>query len=73
MLLAYLKESGGYKNQRSLGLIQWILAHAIDAIAQQDVQGAKNEDVLALLAMSIEQANYDGGDWIAAYLISLPR
>ena len=71
MLLAYLKESGGYKNQRSLGLIQWILAHAIDAIAQQDVQGAKNEDVLALLAMSIEQANYDGGDWSVAYLVSL--
>lgn len=68
-MLRYLKESGGYKNQRSLGLIQWILAHAVDAIAQQDFQGAK--DIIALLAMSVEQANYDGGDWTVAYLISL--
>lgn len=68
-MLEYLEKSGGYKNQKTLGLIQWILAHAVDAAAQEDFAGAK--EILALLAMSIEQANYDGGDWSVAYLVSL--
>ena len=68
-MVEYLEKSGGYKNQKTLGLIQWILAHAVDAAAQEDFAGTK--EILALLAMSVEQANYDGGDWSVAYLVSL--
>ena len=68
-LLEYLEKSGGYRNQRSLGLVQWIVAHAVDAAARNDIAGCK--DHLALLAMAVEQANYDSGDWSVAYLISL--
>ncbi|CAK9106326.1 unnamed protein product [Durusdinium trenchii] len=68
-MVEYLEKSGGYKNQKTLGLIQWILAHAIDAAAQEDFAGMK--EIGALLAMSVEQANYDNGDWAVAYLVSL--
>ncbi|CAK9007978.1 Pentatricopeptide repeat-containing protein At1g09900 [Durusdinium trenchii] len=68
-MVEYLEKSGGYKNQKTLGLIQWILAHAIDAAAQEDFAGMK--EIVALLAMSVEQANYDNGDWAVAYLVSL--
>ena len=67
--LEYLEKSGGYRNQKTLGLVQWILAHAIDAAAQGDFQGTK--EIIALLAMAVEQANFDNGDWSVAYLISL--
>ena len=67
--LEYLEKVGGYRNQKTLGLVQWILAHAIDAAAQGDIAGVK--EILAWLAMAVEQANFDGGDWGVAYLISL--
>ena len=68
-MLEYLSKSGGYRNQKTLGLIQWILGHAVDAAAQDDFAGVK--EIIALLAMAIEQANYDNGEWSVAYLISL--
>lgn len=68
-MVEYLEKAGGYKQQKSLGLIQWILAHAVDAAAQDDFAGVK--EIIALLAMSVEQANYDNGDWAVAYLVSL--
>ena len=39
--LEYLEKSGGTRNQKILGLVQWILAHAIDAAAQGDFQGQR--------------------------------
>ena len=68
-LLPGVSRNGGYRNQKTLGLVQWILAHAIDAAAQGDIAGVK--EILAWLAMAVEQANFDGGDWGVAYLISL--
>ena len=68
-LLEYLEKSGGYRSQRSLGLVQWITAHAVDAAIHNDMVGCREH--LALLAMAVEQANYDNGDWSVAYLISL--
>ena len=56
-MLEYLSKSGGYRNQKTLGLIQWILGHAVAAAAQDDFAGVK--EIIALLAMAIEQANYD--------------
>ena len=38
-LLEYLEKSGGYRNQRSLGLVQWIVSHAVDAAARNDMVG----------------------------------
>lgn len=67
--LEYLEKCGGYKQQKTLGLVQLILAHAVDAAAQGDSQGAK--EILALLAMAVEQASHDNGDWCVAYLINL--
>ena len=69
-LLEYLEKSGGYRNQRSLGLVQWIVAHAVDAAARNDMVGCR--DHLALLAMAVEQANFDNGDCLISLLEEPP-
>ncbi len=64
-MLSYLERTGGYRNQRELGTIMWILGHAIDCLIQNDVHMAREH--LALLVCSLEQA----GQWNLAFLISL--
>eukprot|EP00435_Cladocopium_sp_Y103_P053730 s754_g17.t1 len=67
-LMSYLERYGGYKNCRETGMIMWIVAHAMDAAAQDDFFATK--EYLALLTAALEQAAMDGG-WGIAYLISL--
>lgn len=67
-MYSYLERFGGYKGQRDLGLITWIVAAAVDAAAAQNFSAVKEH--LALLVCSLEQAAIDGS-WDTAYLISL--
>ena len=68
-MLSYLERTGGYRNQRELGTIMWILGHAMDCLIQNDVHMAREH--LALLVCSLEQAAVDAGQWNLAFLISL--
>ena len=68
-LLEYLERHGGFKSQRTLGIILWMLGYAMDA-------GARGEDRLmkehlALTITAIEQCAVDGGDWGLGFLLSL--
>ena len=67
-MYAYLERFGGYKGQRDLGLITWIVAAAVDAAANQNFPAVKEH--LALLVCALEQSAIDGS-WDTAYLISL--
>ena len=68
-MLGYLERSGGYRNQRELGTIMWILGHAVDSLIQNDIHLAREH--LALLVCALEQAAVDAGQWNLAFLISL--
>ena len=68
-MLSYLERRGGYRNQRELGTIMWILGHSIDCLIQNDVHMAREH--LALLVCALEQAAVDSGQWSLAFLISL--
>ena len=57
----YLERYGGYRGNRETGLVLWILAHAMDAFAAQDVHGGK--EYLALLAAALEQSAMDNS-WL---------
>ena len=67
-MTAYLERYGGYKGNREAGLVLWILAHAMDALAAQDVYGAR--EYLALLTASLEQSAMDSS-WNLAYVLCL--
>ena len=64
----YLERFGGYRAQKELGYILWILAHVVDAAMSGNFELTKEH--LALLVVSIEQAALDS-DWTTAYLLSL--
>ena len=68
-MLSYLERTGGYRQQRELGTIMWILGHAVDSLIQNDTHMAREH--LALLACALEQATMDAGQWQLAFLISL--
>ena len=67
--LEYLEKTGGYRNARESGLVLWLLGHAIDAAAVEDLHLVKER--LSLLAIALEQSVVDKGDWSIAYLLSL--
>lgn len=68
-MLAYLERHGGYKQTKDLGLIAWLLGHAVDAAAVNDMRMCR--EMLALLMVGVEQASVDRGDWGLAYLLTL--
>ena len=67
-LLTYLKEHGGYRGQREMGLVMWLLGHVVDLMACQDYEGAKEH--LALMVVAVEQAATDG-NWNLGYMLTL--
>ena len=67
-MLTYLKEHGGYRGQRELGLVMWLLGHIVDLMACQDYEGAKEH--LALMVVAVEQAATDG-NWNLGYMMTL--
>ena len=68
-MLTYLERTGGYRQQRELGTVMWILGHAMDSLIQNDVHMAREH--LALSVCALEQAAVDQGQWNLAFLISL--
>eukprot|EP00438_Fugacium_kawagutii_P022540 Skav206050 [mRNA] locus=scaffold587:261914:262972:+ [translate_table: standard] len=68
-MLSYLERHGGYKHNRELGLVAWIVGHCMDAAAQGDLHLCR--ELLALLMVGVEQASVDRGDWSLAYLLTL--
>ncbi len=65
---AYLEKYGGYRSQRDSGLIMWLLAFVVDALAQGDVHRAQEH--LSLAVVGLEQASLDNS-WSLAYLLTL--
>ena len=68
-MLQYLERQGGYRHNREMGLVAWVLGHAIDAAAQGDLRHTR--EVLALLMVAVEQSVLDRGDWTLAYMLTL--
>lgn len=68
-MLHYLERQGGYRGHRELGLVAWVLGHAIDSAAQGDFKLTK--EILALLMVAVEQAVTDRGEWTMAYMLTL--
>eukprot|EP00435_Cladocopium_sp_Y103_P011868 s4028_g3.t1 len=67
-MTTYLERYGGFRNNKDVGLTMWILAHAMDAAAQEDFRATK--EYLALLTAALEQSALDGS-WSVAYILSL--
>ena len=63
VMTRYLERFGGYDRQKDLGLIQWQLAQSLDLMARGEVKGAA--DVIALLAVMIDQMALDGKSELA--------
>ena len=53
-MLQYLERQGGYRHNREMGLVAWVLGHAIDSAAQGDLRHTR--EILALLMVAVEQA-----------------
>ena len=68
-LLNYLERNGGFRTQRTLGLVLWMLAYAVDAGARGDDHMMREHLVLAVTA--IEQCAVDSGEWGLGFLLSL--
>ena len=68
-LLNYLERNGGFRNQRTLGLVLWMLAYAVDAGGRGDDHLMREHLVLAVTA--IEQCAVDQGEWGLGFLLSL--
>jgi len=68
-VLLYLERQGGFKNQREMGLLAWIVGHALDAASSGDF--SRTKEILALMMVSLEQSVVDRGDWSPAYMLCL--
>ena len=68
-MVTYLEKFGGYGNFRELGLIQFCLAHVMDAAIQNDIEGVQEH--IALTMTALEQAVMDGNKWDLAYQLTL--
>eukprot|EP00435_Cladocopium_sp_Y103_P039310 s3074_g10.t1 len=68
-LMAYLERYGGYGQSRDLGLVMWAVAHIYDHAARGNLQAV--QDHTAMLAVMLEQAALDGGQWQVAWLLGL--
>ena len=69
LMCQYLERYGGFAGQREQGYAMWCLAHVMDAMIQQDYQGA--QEFLALTFVAMDQSSIDGGRWDFAWLLTL--
>ena len=67
--IKYLERFGGYSRQRELGQLQFQVMTAFDYLMAGQVEAAM--DTIALLAVTIEQCNLDGGRMDLATLLCL--
>ena len=68
-LLTYLERYGGYKQQKELGYVMWLLGHICDAANQGNLHQIREHVALAICA--VEQAAKDSGDWNLAFMLAL--
>jgi len=68
-VLQYLESQGGYRAQREMWLVAWVLGHAVDSAAQGDF--LRTKEIIALLLVAVEQAVTDKGDWSLAFMLTL--
>eukprot|EP00435_Cladocopium_sp_Y103_P064646 s2135_g26.t1 len=68
-VLQYLERQGGYRSSREMGLVAWVLGHAVDSAAAGDFRRTK--EILALLLVAVEQSVVDRGDWTLAFMLTL--
>ena len=52
-----------------MGLVAWVLGHAMDAASQGGFRLTK--EILALLLVAVEQSVVDKGDWTLAFMLTL--
>ena len=64
----YMEKFGGFKSRPDLGMIMWLLSHAMDAGAQGNSHLMR--EFVALTVVCIDQSNQDG-NWSMAYTLSL--
>ena len=65
----YLERFGGYGRCRDLGLVQYQVMSAMDFLQVGNIGAAK--DVIALLAVMLEQATMEGGRFEVAQVLTL--
>ena len=59
-----MERHGGFKGAKESGLALWLLSHAMDAAASDNMHNC--EEFMTLLALALEQSVLDG-DWHLAY------
>lgn len=64
-----LERFGGFGQNRELGLMMWALARIFNHASEGNL--AAVQDHAALLAVMLEQASLDGGQWQGAWLLGL--
>ena len=69
VMTKYLERYGGYRDQRTFGLLQWQLAQAFDLLGSNQTEGAK--DVLALAIVMIDQLVSDSGRADLGWILTL--
>ena len=68
-VLTYMERQGGYKGNREMALVAWVLGHALDAAASNDFRRTK--EIMSLLMVAIEQSVVDRGEWSLAFMLTL--
>ena len=68
-MVTYLEKFGGYGACREMGLVQFSLAHIMDAAIQGDLDGVREH--VALTMTAVEQAVQDNNRWDLAYQLTL--
>ncbi|CAE7488234.1 unnamed protein product [Symbiodinium sp. CCMP2456] len=69
VMTRYFERFGGFRDQRTWGLVMWQLAQAFDLLASDQLEGAK--DRLALLIVMIDQTVLDAGQPDLGWILSL--
>ena len=69
VMTRYLERFGGFRDQRTWGLVMWQLAQIFDLLASDQIEGAK--DVLALLMVMVDQTVLDSGHPELGWILSL--
>ena len=69
VMTRYLERFGGFRDQKTWGLVMWQLAQIFDLLASDQIEGAK--DVLALLVVMVDQTVLDSGQPDLGWILSL--
>ena len=71
VMCRYLERYGGFRDQRTWGLVQWQLGQVFDLLGSGQVEGAK--DTLALLMLMVDQLVLDAGSPELGWILTLQQ